>query len=216
MIPAASRFSRPMIVGRKYRRTRKSRVSTGHPLHDNLGATDTPARLCPMIRIHRSKCFPGHRARLFLSSCSGRSSDRFLGFSCSCRGRLLRRAVCASDGLAWRSAPSVQCPASACRGTIYRAQVFPVTRRHRFPVERLCPSRSKQHCLPERERIAPPLVPKAASRNCRILAAAMANTSCNSRQFVSKLRRTRMAQHPESRQQVRCRQIGCLRYQFRN
>jgi hypothetical protein len=62
MIPAASRLSRPMIVGRKYRRTRKSRVSTVHPFHFNLGAADTPARLSPIIRIPLPKCFPSLRA----------------------------------------------------------------------------------------------------------------------------------------------------------
>ncbi len=58
MIPAASRLSCPMMLGRKYKRTRKSRVSTVHPFHYNLGAADTPARLYPMIRISISKCFP--------------------------------------------------------------------------------------------------------------------------------------------------------------
>lgn len=57
MIPAASRLSRPMMVGRKYRKTRKSRVSTGHPFHFDLGATDTPARLLPLIRMRLPKCF---------------------------------------------------------------------------------------------------------------------------------------------------------------
>ena len=55
-IPAASRLSRPMMAGRKYRRTRKSRVSTVHPFHCNLGAADTPARLYPIIRFRLSKC----------------------------------------------------------------------------------------------------------------------------------------------------------------
>jgi len=65
MIPAASRLSRPMMDGRKYRITRKSRVSTVHPFHFNLGAADTPARLYPTIRIPLSKCFSRLRARLF-------------------------------------------------------------------------------------------------------------------------------------------------------
>jgi hypothetical protein len=46
IIPAASRLSRPMIVGRKYSRIKESRVSTVHPFRYSLGATDTPARLC--------------------------------------------------------------------------------------------------------------------------------------------------------------------------
>ena len=64
MIPAASRLSCPMMVGRKYRSTRKSRVSTGHPFRYNLGAADTPARLYPMIRIRLPKCFLGLRSTL--------------------------------------------------------------------------------------------------------------------------------------------------------
>jgi hypothetical protein len=45
MIPAASRLSRPMIVGRKYSRIKESRVSMVHPFRHSLGAADTPARL---------------------------------------------------------------------------------------------------------------------------------------------------------------------------
>jgi hypothetical protein len=67
MIPAASRLSRPMIVGRKYRKTRNSRVSTVHPFHFDHGAADTPARLSPIIRIPLPKCFPS--LSVTLSSC---------------------------------------------------------------------------------------------------------------------------------------------------
>ena len=68
MIPAASRLSRPIMVGRKYRKTRKSRVSTGHPFHFDLGAADTPARLLPLIRMRRGKCFPSLRIAVSPSS----------------------------------------------------------------------------------------------------------------------------------------------------
>ena len=58
MIPAASRLSRPMMLGRKYSRTRKSRVSTVHPFQSSLGAADTPARLYPTNTRPPLKMFP--------------------------------------------------------------------------------------------------------------------------------------------------------------
>ena len=57
MIPAASRLSRPMIVGRKYSRVKQSRVSKVHPFRHSLGAADTPARLYWLIRRHPQECF---------------------------------------------------------------------------------------------------------------------------------------------------------------
>jgi hypothetical protein len=57
MIPAASRLSRPMIVGRKYSRVKESRVSKVHPFRHSLGAADTPARLYWLIRRHPQECF---------------------------------------------------------------------------------------------------------------------------------------------------------------
>jgi hypothetical protein len=60
MIPAASRLSRPMMVGRKYSRIMESRVSTVHPFGYNLGAADTPRASIHPIRSDAAKCFLRH------------------------------------------------------------------------------------------------------------------------------------------------------------
>jgi hypothetical protein len=47
MIPAASRLSRPRIVGRKYSSIKESRVSTVHTPFATASAQQTPPRLYP-------------------------------------------------------------------------------------------------------------------------------------------------------------------------